>query len=305
MPDSTVAVDDYSASYAALGITSDTNWETLRVRYQRLISQWHPDRFSDDPAAKNVAEERSKEIIAAYQVLGKYRQEHGVLPPLNPIKDSVAQEPWGDTAPASNGVAFDARAAATAVDTGGGPQASRSKAKYWRRIGLVAFIAFPAVFFADRYTTQRAPDGGAPDNPTRPEPAETAPPETARAQHGAGWIWIGSTVGDVYGAQGIPTSTEGETWHYGKSEVRFVQGRVVSWNQHPDNPLRIARNQPVQVREGTFDIGSSKNEVLAVQGMPVTETDTIWDYGLSRVYFKDNRVVRWQESPMQLLHIPH
>lgn len=299
-------MDDYSASYAALGITSDTNWGTLRARYQRLISQWHPDRFSEDQAGKNFAEERSKEIIAAYQVLAKYRQEHGVLPPLEPIGDSVAQEPWRDADFTSDGVAFDAPAAAPAVDTGGAaPQTSGSTAKHWRRIALAVFIAFPVVFFADRYTTRRAPDVGTPDNPVRSEAAETAPPETARAQHGVGWIWVGSTVGDVYAAQGIPTSTEGETWHYGKSEVRFLRGKVISWNQHPDSPLRIAGNQPVQMREGTFDIGSSKNEVLAVQGMPVMETDTVWDYGLSRVYFKDNRVVRWQESPMQLLHIPH
>jgi hypothetical protein len=69
--------------------------------------------------------------------------------------------------------------------------------------------------------------------------------------------------------------------------------------------LRIARDQPIELRDGVFDIGSTKDEVRSVQGTPVTETETVWDYGPSRVYFEHNRVVRWEASPLQPLHVAH
>ena len=43
--------------------------------------------------------------------------------------------------------------------------------------------------------------------------------------------------------------------------------------------------------------------VQAALTIPVTETATVWDYGLSRVYFENNRVVRWEDSPMQRLRV--
>jgi hypothetical protein len=128
------------------------------------------------------------------------------------------------------------------------------------------------------------------------EPAQDPRPESV--------ISIGSSLGDVFAIQGIPTRTQGERWHYGKSEILFAHGKVVSWTEDPDHPLRIARNLPVQPRDGNFQVGSTKDEVRATQGAPVTETGTVWDYGLSRVYFEDNRVVRWEESPMQPLRVP-
>jgi hypothetical protein len=166
------------------------------------------------------------------------------------------------------------------------------------------------LYLADRYVRSMAPGDSQPsDNLNRPDmatqesPERQGPPESPRRE--PGWIWIGSTVGEVYAVQGIPTSTQGETWQYGKSQIRFAHGKVISWNQHPDNPLRLARDQPVRIQDGIFGMGSSKDDVLAIQGTPVTETDTVWDYGLSRVHFINNRVAHWEESPMQPLHVAH
>lgn len=52
-----------------------------------------------------------------------------------------------------------------------------------------------------------------------------------------------------------------------------------------------------------FGMGSSKNEVIRVQGRPMKETDDVWDYGASRVYFRDNRVVGWHSSPFDPLKV--
>jgi hypothetical protein len=167
------------------------------------------------------------------------------------------------------------------------------------------FALFAALYIGHRYLDAWLPDNSHADDDV-PEPAvasQAAPvAESAGVQRG---ISAGSTFGDVYVIQGIPTSTQGDTWHYGKSHIRFAHGKVISWNEDPENPLRIARNQPAQFIGGHFKVGSTKDEVRATQGTPVTETAAVWDYGLSRVYFENNRVIRWEESPMQPLRVPH
>jgi hypothetical protein len=305
-------VDDYSKFYATLGVGPDTDWETLRRHYKRLIGQWHPDRFSDDTAAKEVAEERSKQITIAYQALGNYVRKHGVLPPRAPAIEldmGDVQGPGRQAEPASDRVHSHER---TATDTTHASVSEPSKKGPRRRhrVALAIFIIVPALYLADRYAGPPVPGESEPGKVLHhPDTATQAPDTTAQAPaespRESGWIWIGSTLGDVYSAQGVPTSTEGETWHYGKSQIRFAQGKVISWNQHPDNPLRIARGQPGQIQEGTFEVGSTKNDVWAIQGAPVTETDTVWDYGPSRVYFKNNRVIYWEESPMRPLRVAH
>ena len=296
-------MDDYSHFYVILGVNPDTDWKTLRGRYKRLIGQWHPDRFSGDTASRKIAEEHSKQITIAYHALGNYRREHGVLPPRKPAIDVGAQGPRRHADPVSDRVSSNDYAETGAM---GVPISEPSKTAPGRRrrIALVLFTVIASLYLADRYAELSAPDDNQPsdNSPSRPDTTTQAPAESPREPR---WIWIGSTLGEVYAAQGIPTFTQGETWHYGKSQIHFAHGKVTSWNQHPDNPLRIGRDQPVQMQDGIFEVGSTKDEVRAIQGTPVTETETVWDYGPSRVHFKNNRVIHWEESPMQPLHVAH
>lgn len=47
--------------------------------------------------------------------------------------------------------------------------------------------------------------------------------------------------------------------------------------------------------------GSTKQEVLAIQGQPLRKTETSWDYGLSRINFHNGKVTDWYENPMNPL----
>ena len=297
-------MDDYSPFYATLGVDPDTDWETLRRRYKRLIGQWHPDRFSGDAASNGIAEERSKQITIAYQTLENYRREHGVLPPRKrATEDKAAHGARGRADPVSDHAESVDHAKSGAMGAMA-IEPSKSRPGRRRRIALALFTVIPALYLADRYAGTMAPNASRPtENLNRPDIATKAPAESPRPE--SRWIWTGSTVGEVYAVLGVPSSTQGETWYYGKSQIRFAQGKVISWNQHPDNPLRIARNESVQIQNGIFEIGSTKDEVRAIQGTPVTETDTVWDYGSSRVLFKNNRVIHWEESPTQPLRVAH
>jgi hypothetical protein len=48
----------------------------------------------------------------------------------------------------------------------------------------------------------------------------------------------GDTPGKVFEVQGVPTRTVGDIWFYGKSEVHFNKGTVVSWYNSPTHPLK-------------------------------------------------------------------
>lgn len=293
---------DLSDSFAVLGLSPDTDWETLRAHYRRLISQWHPDRFVADAATQKVAEERSKQITAAYKALESYHRDHGVLPPVQPAavqaaaRDSQGSE--GDESERDGNLA-ESHASAEALN-GVSPRRRGRR----RRIVMTLVVLVAAAYGAQRCIDAPSTSVRQIPQTTGDEPSvahrEGRLSERASAQRG---ISIGSTFGDVYAIQGIPTRTDGDVWHFGKSRIHFSQGLVVSWDEDPDFPLRIARNQLVQMSDGHFKIGSTKDEVRAIQGTPVTETTTVWDYGLSRVYFEHNRVIRWEDSPIQPLRV--
>ena len=54
---------------------------------------------------------------------------------------------------------------------------------------------------------------------------------------------------------------------------------------------------PVSPSLGYFTVGSTKDEVLAVQGTPDSFTDTRWEYGsLSWVRFENGLVTDWNNT---------
>jgi len=108
----------------------------------------------------------------------------------------------------------------------------------------------------------------------------------------------------VHTAQGTPTKTEEGVWHYGKSKVFFFNGVVSGWEHDSDNPLNLEIN-PDAIRTGAklFMLGSSKADVRSAQGSPMLETDNMWDYGLSQVFFENGKVTGWNESPLKPLNL--
>jgi DnaJ domain len=288
-------MSDYARHYAILRITHDVDRTALRARYRRLIGQWHPDRFPVEGSERELAEEHSKEITIAYQALDRYYRDHGVLPPVE--RPATTREP---TASPADHVRPPAETRAhTTSQVAARPMHGRRQGVF---IALCSILmaSYAAYYYSDESARAR-----------RSVNADARAPAAAPEIRGANdipesrGISTGSTLGEVYAIQGIPTLTEGDIWRYGKSSIRFEQGKVVSWTQHPDNPLHIARDQPSELHDGVFYVGSSKEEVRSIQGTPVSETETVWDYGTSRVYFDHNRVVRWDASPLQPLRVPH
>jgi hypothetical protein len=114
------------------------------------------------------------------------------------------------------------------------------------------------------------------------------------------YFTIGSTKKEVLTVQGIPTAYSPDTFEYGRSKVFFVGDKVVGWE---DAPLWIHLNAQlrpghlVDARMHHFTIGSTRDEVLAVQGTPTGFSYNTFEYGTSKVHFKDGRVSSWENTP--------
>ena len=49
-------------------------------------------------------------------------------------------------------------------------------------------------------------------------------------------------------------------------------------------------------------VGATKEQVLAIEGQPTQASETVWEYGNSRIFFAGNLVVSWVSSPDRPLH---
>jgi molecular chaperone DnaJ len=56
--------------YEVLGIKPNATQDEIKSAYRKLIKQYHPDKFGDNPL-KNLAEEKMIEINKAYDILTK------------------------------------------------------------------------------------------------------------------------------------------------------------------------------------------------------------------------------------------
>lgn len=81
--------------YEILGVERGVSDEDLKKAYRKLALEWHPDRHSGDAQA----EERFKEINAAYQAIGtpeaRRRQQQGPVPGNIDIEDLMSQMGFG------------------------------------------------------------------------------------------------------------------------------------------------------------------------------------------------------------------
>lgn len=118
----------------------------------------------------------------------------------------------------------------------------------------------------------------------------------------ANYFTLGSTKDDVLRVQGTPTGVRGAVWHYGFSSVRFSEDRVVSYDNSFGNlKVRLVPSREYLEKAGGtapsfFTVGSSADEVLAVQGTPTSIRGNMWFYDFSDVLFRDGRV-GWVNDP--------
>jgi outer membrane protein assembly factor BamE (lipoprotein component of BamABCDE complex) len=114
---------------------------------------------------------------------------------------------------------------------------------------------------------------------------------------------LGSTKDEVLAIQGTPTSLNqygsSETWSYGAAHVEFKNGVVVSWSDVLGNTLKVRMESENSYTHDFYTKGSTKDEVLAIQGTPSSlnqyGSSETWSYGAAYVEFKNGVVVSWSD----------
>jgi len=291
---------DYLSLYRVLGVEPGCSWTELKLAYRRLVRRWHPDHR--EPTLEKTDDAEIKAVNTAFEALSHYYQEYGELPLPTPERtaDSRSSEATAKPDPEIS------------VPVQG--QARRFGSIGLRYILLGAALAISYAIISNVFTDDATnADAGrqvsqqwrSASTPPNAAPHEAADTKSKRLNEQPKYFAPGSTIGEVITAQGPPTYMEKSVWHYGQSRVYFRDGRVTHWEEDDANPLHahLRNDKSVPSQATDFGVGSTKADVRSVQGTPMLETDTMWDYGTSRVYFKDDRVVSWEESPISPLHL--
>lgn len=223
--------------YKTLNIATDIEWSELRKQYKKQAHKWHPDRYKENSKERQVANEKIKQLTAAYQQLANFYKKHGELPVFEtppPIKKTPKPTPQPKKTPTK----------ATAK-----PSASTQKKSRFRH-SVVAVIAAAVVTILLRglphienkmqsasplkEPEMKAPYAKKPEKEKKIRKTNNKTNKKVRAtfSYGAG-------IGEVISKQGAPDAVEGNTWFYGKSKVTFINGRVSSWTHDPDDPLNV------------------------------------------------------------------
>jgi curved DNA-binding protein CbpA len=113
------------------------------------------------------------------------------------------------------------------------------------------------------------------------------------------YITSGLTREEVIAVLGAPTASTDSRLTYGASELDFTNGKVSGWKIAASAPIRVKLwpDAPVDPDLTSFKVGSTKNEVLVVQGTPTLFSENTFGYGGSRVFFANDRVVSWKNDP--------
>ena len=118
-------------------------------------------------------------------------------------------------------------------------------------------------------------------------------------------FYVGAEKWVVREVMGDPTEDHGNAWHYGRDIVAFDSlGYVVGYDNQSGN-LRIGGWSVVDVEavltRGSFEIGSSKSDLIIIQGPPDSIIGDTWSYGPDTVTFDDNgKVMRFVNNTGKL-----
>jgi hypothetical protein len=176
-------------------------------------------------------------------------------------------------------------------------QLDASRIEVWNGVAGRFHDLFP-------HSSASAPAAAPTMNAAQPRQPTHQPGKSAPVTHALlPLITVGLTREEVLATAGAPASASQDKLVYPGAELYMKNGTVVGWKVDPGaSSLRVKLwpDAPVDPDLDAFTVGSSKNEVLVVQGTPTSFSEITFGYGRSEVYFQHNRVVSWKEDPTSI-----
>jgi hypothetical protein len=270
---------DRCAALALFGLTRAATPTEIKDAYRVLAKVWHPDRFQSDEDLRQKAEEKLKEINSAYQLL----------------TTTAAEGPNGSSStpvsPAEESPRSSARAAAAASTRAPHqyPRASHVNISFRtkertnkKRLVVTLAILLAAGFSIYVWFTQMT---SSVTNDARTETVRKNALPTAA---------IGQSSKEKKQLSKPATNTSAVTAETmgAHSRTRAVASNRASLVVYPDEDPQVPY----------FTVGSTKDDVIRIQGPPNKAAGNLFVYGLSEVYFENGRVQSWQmdsSSPLK------
>ncbi|MGC8492813.1 MAG: DnaJ domain-containing protein [Syntrophobacteraceae bacterium] len=292
--------------YRTLGLEPGAKISEVKRAYRSLAKKWHPDRHQLEPReARAAAEKKFREIDEAYRRISKSR---GNIPPVQQGGGPGAPKPEAPSHTERSGAAAWAWRLGAAKFFEAVFRFTRRSRFRARPTAIAAAALFLLIVFLP-FLSPVPPDQSIdvlqkrmPAPPHRSAPPSARPPETVAIPPASppalpepeapeNFFTLGSTASRVLRVQGRPTQVLGDTWTYGVSEVHFKNGRVSGYNNF-DGALRV------KLEPGAFNgpaprhitLGSTRQQVLLVQGTPTQVRGNRWYYGFAELIFQNGLV---------------
>ena len=293
-------IEDFPTCYRILELEPGATLEEVKRSYRDLVKVWHPDRFPNDPKLQKKGEEKLKQINLAYDRIckGNFERSRESSPPAA----TSAQQP-GKNAHASSGTGTSNNQSSSPREEP--PRSQRSNPSSTapaeqnggrRFIQIAAAVAVifivKAIFFADGDLSKQT-RGYSPHPTTQPPVLLEAFVPANPAQR----LKPDGNPGLALSA--VPPSARTPILEMVESPSIGVAGgsNTVAPAKTPEQPS-AKFNRSIA---GYFSVGSTKDEVLAVQGTPSRFTDTTFSYGSSDIIFGNGKVVSWTQYSMNPL----
>jgi hypothetical protein len=276
----------FEKCYRLLGVDEETSRDELKHEYRRQSQIWHPDKAKYNNTDLATAKQRFMLIQEAFSILDHYYETHASLPPL---ENNTGQE-----------AALDATTQSESNSGYASPHDTyhTTEPKKPKRILPIVFMFLLLGIFV--YILFLSADDEIP-------PAEKSPINTASDKK---TFTQGSTMREVTDAQGFPTMVKDNVWFYGKSHVQFKDGIVDFWFVDDTQPLNVRRanyseaNETIKAsKTSRIEKNMTKTQIREIQGEPMQDLGDVWVYGTSKIYFKDDQVVSWINSPLNPLRV--
>jgi hypothetical protein len=331
-----------------LDLDASATAREIEKTYRMLVKVWHPDRFQGDPKLREAAEEKLKAINTAHAYLeslpaasrGPFRRSRAK--PATPEPSAVAVQPTPhsrrgliDPVLVSNiflrclillaGLAIpvivlfglDSWLSSNSTTASFyGPYRSqvlfalRSSADSARQsLAQSLHRLIPGDAAATPAGVPHAAEGDS-SSAVVASSQQTTPDPTSRIP--MPYVTVGLTPAEVTTVMGPPLSTTGNALRYKNATFILRNGVVAGWKVDAALiPLRVkiwpsGRTDP---RLTGFSLGSTKNEVIAVQGTPTLLAEDKLGYGASEVFFEGGRVIGWDDNHasqrLRILPRPH
>ena len=360
-------IEDILVCYRILELEPGASLAEVKRSYRDLVRVWHPDRFPNDPKLQRKGEDKLKQINSAYDRICKSDS----APPSKTPKpaDASGPQPMKGANASSGQSSQDHQNSSRQEAPNPAPRSNpkspeHSKTNLGERLmqiaaAVVVILIIRAVFSTNAGTRKQTEVYSPPVTKQHLEPSATFAPATPSSQQSISkntpespspsipaiptnrklksvadsaddlksnatsivslktpkpWLksngrddayfTVGSTRDEVLAVQGTPDKFTDTILSYGSSDVYFANGRVVSWIRYSMSPLKaqLLPKNPVEAK-AFFTVGSTKDEVLAVQGTPDKFTDTSFSYGSSDIHFSNGRVLSWTQYSMSPLKV--